>query len=239
MRLDKLLECQGVGSKKRAKRLLQTGQVSIDGEIVRQGSRNCDSGLQAIRIAGQLVKEHAETYYLVHKPIGVVTAVSDSQHPTVIDLVAPEERPEGLYPVGRLDRDTAGLVLLTTNGPLGFQLLHPRYHVTKTYLVTVNGPLLADAPDFFASGVRFHDGTVCQPAQLEILSSQPFSSQARVTLKEGKFHQVKKMFLAYGVKVTGLTRTAFAGLVLEDSLQAGAYRPLTASEQAVIKTFLK
>ena len=239
MRLDKLLEYHSVGSRKQAKWLLKTGQVSLDGEVVRQGSRNCDSGLQEIRIAGQVVTGHAETYYVLNKPIGVVTAVSDRFHPTVVDLVAPNERPEGLYPVGRLDRDTAGLVLLTTNGPLGFQLLHPKYHVTKTYVVTVNGPLNSDAPAFFARGVVFEDGTVCQPAELEILSSQLQSSQARVTLKEGKFHQVKKMFLAYGVKVTRLTRTAFGGLVLDERLQPGAYRQLTRDEKRLVKAYLK
>ncbi len=239
MRLDKLLEYHGVGSRKRAKWLLKTGQVSIDGEVIRQGSRNCDSGLQEICIAGQVVTEPAESYYVLNKPIGVVTAVSDRLYPTVVDLIAPKDRPEGLYPVGRLDRDTAGLVLLTTNGPLGFQLLHPTYHVSKTYLVTVNGPLLADAPDFFATGVRFHDGTTCQPAKLEILSSQLQSSQARVTLKEGKFHQVKKMFLAYGVKVTHLTRIAFGGLVLDDQLKPGDYRQLTKNEKALVRTYLK
>ena len=144
---------------------------------------------------------------------------------------------DGLFPIGRLDRDTEGLVLLTNNGPLGFRMLHPQHHVAKTYYVEVNDALHADAPAFFDNGVTFLDGTTCKPAQLTILSSQPGHSRAQITISEGKFHQVKKMFLAYGVKVTYLKRISFGGFNLEDSLPAGAYRQLTVEEIPILKKY--
>ena len=143
----------------------------------------------------------------------------------------------GIFPIGRLDRDTEGLVLLTNNGPLGFRMLHPQHHVDKTYYVEVNDALHPDAPAFFENGVTFLDGTSCKPAQLTILSSQKGHSRARVTISEGKFHQVKKMFLAYGVKVTYLKRLSFGGFDLEDTLPAGAYRQLSQEEIKVLKKY--
>lgn len=156
--------------------------------------------------------------------------MTDKDHQTVIDLIAPQDRREGLYPVGRLDRDTEGLVLITNNGPLGYRLLHPSHHVDKVYYVEVNGPLGLDAPNFFASGVTFLDGTRCQPADLTILETSLGNSRATIKLAEGKFHQVKKMFLAYGVKVTYLKRISFGGFELGE-LEVGQYKKLNAKER--------
>ena len=167
-----------------------------------------------------------------------MSARRDKEHQTVIDLIKPEDQREGLYPVGRLDRDTEGLVLITNNGPLGFAMLHPRYHVAKTYYVEVNDILGPDAPAFFESGVVFEDGTICQSAQLEILSSASDKSCARITISEGKFHQVKKMFLAYGVKVTYLKRISFGEFKLDEGMAVGSYRALTEAEKAILRTYL-
>ena len=156
-----------------------------------------------------------------------------------MDLLPSDIQSDKLYAVGRLDRDTTGLLLLTDNGPLGFQLLHPQYHVDKTYRVEVNGLLTPDHIQAFQKGIVFLDGTVCKPARLEILSASPSHSQASITISEGKFHQVKKMFLSVDVKVTSLKRTHFGPWSLDDSLQEGDYRPLNSQELANIRDFLR
>lgn len=239
MRLDKLLQLAGYGSRRQVKQLIKAGQVTIDGHRAQTPNINVDSGLQAIFVAEKQITVGAETYWLMNKPAGVVSACQDREHQTVLDLLPPAHRSTGLYPIGRLDRDTEGLLLLTTNGPLGYRLLHPRHHVTKTYYVEVNALLDIDAPDFFAKGVAFLDGQVCQPAQLEIIDTGLEKSSAYLTIREGKFHQVKKMFLAYGVKVTYLKRICFAEFVLTDNLPVGHYRPLNREEEDLVRRYLK
>lgn len=239
MRLDHFLGEAGQGSRNQIKRLLKSQQVRIDGEVETNPAAIVDSGLQEIEVSGKRVATKSHRYYLLNKPAGAVTAVTDKEHQTVLDCISPEDRVEGLYPIGRLDRDTEGLVLITDNGPLGFRMLHPQYHVSKTYYVEVNGPLENDAVVFFENGVAFLDGRICKPAILEILSSESEKSCARVTISEGKFHQVKKMFLAYGVKVTYLKRISFGEFYLEDDLPAGHYRELTSEEKKVLKSYLR
>ena len=163
--------------------------------------------------------------------------MSDKEHQTVIDLIAEADRVPRLYPVGRLDRDTEGLLLITNNGPLGFRMLHPKYHVTKTYYVEVNGLLAEDTPVFFENGVTFDDGTVCKPANLEIIEASSEKSSAYISIAEGKFHQVKKMFLAYGVKVIYLKRMTFGDFELGD-LPRGQYRELNMKEKEILKNYL-
>lgn len=237
MRLDDCLYKAGFGGRNQVKKYLKARQVTVDGVIISKPSQIVDPAIQMICVAGRHVELEGAVYYLLNKPQGVVTAVSDSCHQTVIDLLASEDRCDGLYPVGRLDRDTEGLLLLTNNGPLGFRMLHPKHHVTKAYEVLVNGYLGDDAPAFFAGGIVFLDGTICQPADLIILSRSDRLSQARVRLSEGKFHQVKKMFLAYGVKVISLKRIAFGPFSLDASLPSGSYRLLTVSEKRLLLPF--
>lgn len=237
MRLDKLLGEAGFGSRNQIKKLLKSQQVRLDGQVVREPQLNVDPSLQEILVSGKKLSLSTEHYYLLNKPAGVVSAVKDREHQTVIDLIAAEDQVEGLYPIGRLDRDTEGLVLITNNGPLGFRLLHPRHHVDKTYYVEVNDHLHADAPAFFEKGVRFLDGKVCKPAKLDVISSSAEMSSAYITISEGKFHQVKKMFLAYGGKVTYLKRVSFGPFEL-GNLARGQYRQLTAQEKTALKSFL-
>ncbi|HEL9597801.1 TPA: 16S rRNA pseudouridine(516) synthase [Streptococcus suis] len=230
MRLDKCLEKAKISSRKQVKKLFKAQQISIDGQLARSLSQIVDPDIQDIQVSGRKVELEGSVYYLLHKPRGVVSAVTDKDHQTVIDLIASQDRREGLYPVGRLDRDTEGLVLITNNGPLGYRLLHPSHHVDKVYYVEVNGPLGLDAPNFFASGVTFLDGTRCQPADLTILETSLGNSRATIKLAEGKFHQVKKMFLAYGVKVTYLKRISFGGFEIGE-LEAGQYKKLNDKER--------
>ena len=238
MRLDKLLGQAGYGSRNQVKKLIRSRQVYVDGVLAEQDNLNVDASLQTITVSGKELEHSPEVYYLMNKSSGVVSARKDKEHQTVIDLIRPEDQREGLYPVGRLDRDTEGLVLITNNGPLGFALLHPRYHVAKRYYVEVNHVLGPDAPAFFESGVVFEDGTVCKPAHLKILSSASDKSCAQITISEGKFHQVKKMFLAYGVKVTYLKRISFGDFVLDEKLPRRSYRPLTEKEKTILKRYL-
>ncbi|HEM6398839.1 TPA: 16S rRNA pseudouridine(516) synthase [Streptococcus suis] len=233
MRLDKCLEKAMIGSRKQVKKLFKAQQIKINGQAAQSLSQIVDPELQEIQVAGRRIELEGSIYYLLNKPEGVVSAVTDKEHQTVIDLIAPPDQKEGLYPVGRLDRDTEGLVLITNNGPLGYRMLHPSHHVDKVYYVEVNGPLGLDAPNFFASGVTFLDGTRCQPADLTILETSFGHSRATIKLAEGKFHQVKKMFLAYGVKVTYLKRISFGGFELGD-LKCGAYRSFTKEEKGYL-----
>ena len=145
------------------------------------------------------------------------------------DLLPPDIQSDSLYAVGRLDRDTTGLLLLTDNGPLGFQLLHPQYHVDKSYQVVVNGPLTSDHIQYFKEGIVFLDGITCKPAKLDILSASPTESRASITISEGKFHQVKKMFEAVGLPVDKLSRTQFGHLDLT-GLKPGEARRLSKKE---------
>ncbi|WP_286784089.1 pseudouridine synthase [Streptococcus sp. UBA4344] len=237
MRLDKLLGQAGFGSRNQVKKLIRSRQVYVDGRLAEADNLNVEPSLQEVTVSGKQVTFSQEKYFILNKPAGVVSAVSDKEHQTVIDLIDEADRVPKLYPVGRLDRDTEGFLLITNNGPLGFRMLHPKYHVTKTYYVEVNGLLAEDAPAFFENGVTFDDGTVCKPARLEIIETSLEKSSANISISEGKFHQVKKMFLAYGVKVTYLKRLSFGQFHLGD-LPVGHYRELTSEEKEILKDYL-
>ena len=238
MRLDNLLAQEKI-SRNTMKQALLKGDILVDSCPARSLAQNIDTGLQELLFRGRIIQGYEHTYLMLHKPAGVVTANRDTELPTVMDLLPPDIQSDKLYAVGRLDRDTTGLLLLTDNGPLGFQLLHPQYHVDKTYRVEVNGLLTPDHIQAFQKGIVFLDGTVCKPARLEILSASPSHSQASITISEGKFHQVKKMFLSVGVKVTSLKRTCFGSWSLDQNLQEGDYRPLNSQELTSIRDLLR
>ena len=238
MRLDNLLAQEKV-SRKAMKQALLKRDILVDSFPARSLAQNIDTGLQELLFQDRIIRGYEHTYLMLHKPTGVVTANKDKELQTVMDLLSPDIQSDKLYAVGRLDRDTTGLLLLTDNGPLGFQLLHPQYHVDKTYQVEVNGLLTPDHIQAFQKGIVFLDGTVCKATRLEILSASPAHSQASITISEGKFHQVKKMFLSVGVKVTSLKRTHFGPWSLDDNLQEGDYRPLNSEELISIREFLR
>ena len=238
MRLDRLLAQEKV-SRKAMKQALLKKEILVDDCPASSLAQNVDTGLQKLVFQGRQIQGYEHNYLMLHKPNGVVTASKDKKLPTVMDLLPPDIQSDQLYAVGRLDRDTTGLLLITDNGPLGFQLLHPQYHVDKTYQVKVNGPLSSDHIQQFKDGIVFLDGTLCKPAKLDILDSSPTESHASITISEGKFHQVKKMFLSVGVKVTSLKRTHFGPWNLDNNLQEGDYRPLNSEELASIRDFLR
>ena len=234
MRLDRLLAQEKVSRKAMKQALLK-----VDDCPASSLAQNVDTGLQKLVFQGRQIQGYEHNYLMLHKPNGVVTASKDKKLPTVMDLLPQRLQSNQLYAIGRLDRDTTGLLLLTDNGPLGFQLLHPQYHVDKSYQVVVNGPLMSEHIQKFKEGIVFLDGTTCKPAQLEILSSSPTESHASITISEGKFHQVKKMFLSVGVKVTSLKRVQFGDFTLDPELAEGQYRPLNPEELEIIKNYLE
>ena len=237
MRLDKLLAQEKI-SRKTMKQALLKKEILVDGLPATSLAHNVDTGLQELIFKDRKIQGYEHTYLMLHKPNGVVTASKDKKLPTVMDLLPQHLQSDQLYAIGRLDRDTTGFLILTDNGPLGFQLLHPQYHVDKTYQVEVNGPLTPNHIQEFKDGIVFFDGTVCKPAQLEILASSPSHSRATITISEGKFHQVKKMFLSVGVKVTALKRVQFGDFLLDPDLAEGQYRHLNQEELKNIKNHL-
>ena len=238
MRLDRLLAQEKV-SRKAMKQALLKKEILVDDCPASSLAQNVDTGLQKLVFQGRQIQGYEHNYLMLHKPNGVVTASKDKKLPTVMDLLPPDIQSDQLYAIGRLDRDTTGLLLLTDNGPLGFQLLHPQYHVDKTYQVKVNGLLTPNHIHQFKEGIVFLDGTLCKPAKLEILSASPTESHASITISEGKFHQVKKMFLSVGVKVTSLKRVQFGDFTLDPELAEGQFRPLNPEELEIIKNYLE
>ncbi|WP_086314215.1 16S rRNA pseudouridine516 synthase [Enterococcus sp. 7F3_DIV0205] len=238
MRLDKLLEHEKIGSRRKVKALIRSKQVTVDGQIIMNESLNVDAALQNIFVGDTKIQQKTHVYYMLNKPQGVVTAVKDAKHQTVIDLIEKNDQRVGLYPVGRLDRDTEGLLLLTDNGQLGYQLLLPHKKVSKRYEVTVNEELTALDCQAFSEGIVFSDGKKCKSATLTILSSKKDESHAYLDITEGKFHQVKKMFLAVGKKVIHLKRVSMGPIQLDSTLSLGEYRPLNQAElQALLPYF--
>lgn len=225
-RLDKLLAGTGKWSRREVKALVRQGLVRVDGRLAASAEDKLDPAAAIITVAGETIALHRFTYVMLHKPAGVLTATEDRKQPTVLDLLPPELRRIGLVPVGRLDKDTEGLLLLTNDGELAHRLLSPKYHVDKRYLARVDGELSAADAEAFARGMTLGDGLECLPAGLEVLPDRV----CIVTLREGKFHQVKRMLAARGAPVLYLKRLSMGPLTLDDSLAAGAYRLLRAEE---------
>lgn len=239
MRLDKVLEQQQIGSRKAVRRLFQRGLVCVNGQTVRNEGLNVEPAFHRIEVAGKELIFAGHTYFMMNKPQGAVTAVSDSEHMTVIDLIEDGERTPKLYPVGRLDRDTEGLLLITDNGQLGYELMHPSKKVTKRYEVVVNEALHSQDCRRFSEGITFIGGTRCQPAKLTILSSSPKESRAYLDITEGKFHQVKKIFLSVGKKVIFLKRISMGPLQLTPELLPGEYRRLNRDELELLLPYFE
>lgn len=225
-RLDKLLAGTGKWSRREVKALVRQGLVRVDGRLAASAEDKLDPAVAVVTVAGETISLCRFTYVMLHKPAGVLTATEDRKQPTVLDLLPPELRRIGLAPVGRLDKDTEGLLLLTNDGELAHRLLSPKYHVEKRYFARVDGELSAADAEAFARGMTLGDGLECLPAGLEVLPDRV----CIVTLREGKFHQVKRMLAARGAPVLYLKRLSMGPLVLEDSLAAGAYRLLRAEE---------
>ena len=231
MRLDKFLVACAVGSRTEVKNMLKAGRVTVNGKKEKSAKLQIDEERDEIIFDGQVLEYEEFVYYMMNKPQGVISATEDPKHRTVLDLLDDIARSKEVFPVGRLDIDTHGLLLLTNDGQLAHALLSPKRHVDKTYLVQVKGIMTQEDVDIFAEGIPLKDFT-CQPARLEILSTdaEKNQSQIRVTIAEGKFHQVKRMVAYCGKEVVDLQRLTMGTLVLDENLQRGEWRRLTKEE---------
>ena len=230
-RLDKVLAATGRWSRREVKLLVKQGQVRVNGAAASSAEEKVDPETAVITVGGQTVVLQKHTYIMLHKPAGVLSATEDSRQKTVLELLPPELRRRGRSPVGRLDKDTEGLLLLTDDGELAHRLLSPKYHVDKRYYAEVDGLLGPADADAFAKGMTLDDGLVCLPAGLELCGS----GACIVTLQEGKFHQVKRMLAFRGAPVRYLKRLAMGPLALDPSLETGAFRELTAAEVSALR----
>ena len=235
MRLDKFLVACAVGSRTEVKNLLKAGRVTVNGKKEKSAKLQIDEKRDEIRFDGQVLEYEEFVYYMMNKPQGVISATEDPKHRTVLDLLDDIARSKEVFPVGRLDIDTYGLLLLTNDGQLAHALLSPKRHVDKTYLAQVKGIMTQEDVETFAKGIPLKDFT-CQSARLEILSTdtEKNQSQIHVTIAEGKFHQVKRMVAYCGKEVVDLQRLTMGTLVLDENLQRGEWRRLTKEELEVL-----
>ena len=229
MRLDKYLCETGFGTRSQVKDLLKKGQVMVNGEVVKKPELKINETTDQILCQGKKASYQKNIYLMLHKPAGVVSATEDNREKAVLDLVRPEDRKNGLFPVGRLDKDTEGLLLLTDDGELAHRLLSPKKHVDKTYYAKIDGQVTEEHVKQFREGLDIGDEKKTLPAVLTILLSGPVS-EIEVTIHEGRFHQIKRMFEAVGCKVTYLKRLSMGSLVLDETLPPEEYRPLTEAE---------
>ncbi|MBO9608960.1 MAG: rRNA pseudouridine synthase [Paenibacillaceae bacterium] len=237
MRLDKLLAHTGFGSRSEIKLAVKRGAVTVNGRTVKDSGLQVDPERDDIVVDGEPAIYREFVYLMLNKPPGVVSATEDNRDRTVIDLVADQYGHMELFPVGRLDKDTEGLLLLTNDGKLAHRLLSPKKHVPKTYYAEVEGSVGEDDAKAFSAGVDIGDGYVTMPATLRVLDTPTATGLSRVELAimEGKFHQVKRMFQAVGKKVVYLQRIAMGPLELDKELALGAYRELDEGELALLK----
>lgn len=236
IRLDKYLTEMGEGTRSQIKEMARKGRIAVNGITEKKSERKISPSSDTVAVDGRNVSYVEYEYYMLHKPQGVVSATEDRLHETVVELITDRKR-DDLFPVGRLDIDTEGLLLLTNDGDLTHRLLSPKKHVDKVYYAKIEGMLPEDAKDRMAEGLVLSDGTETLPADLEIIHQGDSGelSEIRLTIHEGKFHQVKRMFETLGCHVVYLKRLSMGMLVLDEALKPGEYRPLTHEELELLK----
>ena len=231
MRLDKFLVACAIGSRTEVKNFLKSGRVTVNGKKEKSAKLHINEETDEISFDGQKLDYEEFVYYMMNKPKGVISATEDPKHKTVLDLLDDLARSKEVFPVGRLDIDTHGLLLLTNDGKLAHALLSPKRHVDKTYLAQVKGIMTDEDIETFAQGIPLKDFT-CQPAKLELVSidTEKDQSLVRVTIAEGKFHQVKRMVAYCGKEVVDLQRLTMGTLTLDEDLKSGEWRRLSKEE---------
>lgn len=234
MRLDKFLAEVGLGSRKEVKQLIKKGHIRVNQKIEKSDKKQIDPEKDQVDYQGEILHYQEFYYYLLHKPAGVVSATEDKHDQTVMDLFSPSDYRSDLFPVGRLDKNTEGLLLITNDGKLAHDLLSPKKHVEKEYFAEVQGVMTAEDQQRFVDGFLL-DGERTLPAELLIDEVTENKSKVRIILHEGKFHQVKRMVKACGKEVTYLKRIRMGKLLLTKELVKGAYRSLTEDELMGLK----
>ena len=224
IRLDKYLADMGVGTRAEVKKYIKQGKVTVDGAIVKSAELKIDQEVQQVMFQGSPIGYEEFEYYMLHKPAGVISATTDTKDKTVVDLISDKKRKD-LFPVGRLDKDTTGLMIITDDGVFAHNILSPSKHITKTYNVTIDIPITEEMIIGFKEGIKLNDGE-CKPSLLEKTSTYT----CLVTLTEGRYHQIKRMFGCFGAKVIELQRIKMGSLELPNNLLPGEIRELTIEE---------
>lgn len=233
MRIDKYLANAGLGTRTEVKNMIRKGKVTVNGKVIKSPDMKLDDEKDQICLEEKPVNYRPVEYYMFHKPAGCVSATKDNVSKTVLDYLDVPQK-ERLFPVGRLDKDTEGLLLITNDGDLGHRLTSPAHHVDKTYFAKIKGLVSKEDVLAFEIGLDIGEEKNTLPARLEILSSAEIS-EIHVTIQEGKFHQVKRMFQAVGKEVLYLKRLSMGSLVLDPNLKPGEYRELTSEELFTLK----
>ena len=229
-RLDKVLANTGYGTRKEVKNMVKSGEITVDGLKIKDSGMQVDVNKNEIKIRGEKLQYRKFIYLMMNKPEGVVSATFDNYDKTVVDLLKQEHYGFEPFPVGRLDKDTVGLLLLTNDGELNHKLISPKYHVDKVYYAEINKNVDQEDIEAFKAGIVLEDGYECLPGKLEILNNDEHGAKVEVTIHEGKFHQVKRMFQARDKKVVYLKRMSFGALNLDETLKEGEYRELLQEE---------
>lgn len=233
VRLDKFLADMGIGTRSDVKLHVKKGKVTVNGVLEKSSDRKLDVSKDKVAFEGRELTYEIMEYYMLHKPAGVVSATADNLHTTVLDLIQEGKKKE-LFPVGRLDKDTEGLLLITNDGELAHQLLSPKKHVSKLYYAKVEGRVTDEDVAAFKTGMMLEEDFTTLPAKLNIIKADDIS-EVEITIYEGKFHQIKRMFEVIGKDVIYLKRLQMGGLVLDSSLKKGEYRKLTEEELKKLK----
>lgn len=230
LRLDRMLSGEGFGSRKEIKQMLAAGAVAVNGVCVTRPEAKVDTEKDKVCAYGKSVGYREHFYIMMNKPAGIISASNDPREKTVIDLLPENLRRHGLFPAGRLDRDTEGFLLITDDGSFAHDILSPKKHVQKTYIADIDSPLTPEEIEKFENRLQIDGGFTCLPAKLEIIEE----TRVRITIFEGKFHQIKRMFEALGHEVLYLKRTDMGGLHLDGSLKPGGAREITKDELSLI-----
>lgn len=236
-RLDKVLSNLGYGTRKEIKQVVRKGLIEVNGEIVKDNGMQIDPEVDKVLVNGEEIFYRKYMYLMMNKPDGVISATFDNRDETVIDLLEIEHQVFEPFPVGRLDKDTVGLLLLTNDGELNHRLISPKWKVDKVYYAKIDKKVTEADIKKFKNGITLDDGYTCKEAKLEILESSDSGSEVMITIQEGKFHQVKRMFEAVDKSVVYLKRVEFGTLQLDEDLEEGEYRELTEEEVAILKGF--
>lgn len=231
-RLDKILVSQGIGSRREVQKLIKSGEVSVNGVKICKPETKTDAEIDEIAVSGKSLNYSEHIYIMMNKPAGVVSASTDRHDKTVIDILPDEFKRKGLFPAGRLDKDTEGLLIITDDGDFAHKMLSPKKHVDKQYIAKLDGEITEDAIQKFEQGIVFADGTKCLPSRLEIYEND--KKTGLVTICEGKFHQVKKMFISCGLNVVHLERISIGSLYLDGNLPRGSAKLLTKLDKSLI-----
>lgn len=231
-RIDKILVSQGIGSRREVQKRIKSGEVTVNGEIIRKPEFKANAENDKIAVLGKVLNYSEHIYIMINKPAGVVSASQDNHDKTVIDILPDEYKRKGLFPAGRLDKDTEGLLIITDDGDFAHRMLSPKKHVDKQYIAQLDGEITEKTIQNFKQGIIFADGTKCLPAKLEIYNND--KKTGLVTICEGKFHQVKKMFISCGLNVVHLQRISIGGLYLDGNLPIGGCKLLTNLDKKLI-----